>query len=356
MKKLIILTDEYSAFLVSKADFRNFTSMDVLKISKWFRERDYNVRVCKFSELDLSVNYRDYFFLYQTSEAPGAFYKRYIEDLIYFLEKQGAVMMPCHEYLKAHHNKVFMEFMRLRFNDDSLKTIKSTCYGSWVDALTYDKGFPAVIKPASSSAGVGVYLAHNRKEYKKYIKKTGRIIIASGLKDLVLTSFKNLVKKIIKFLYPSRKGYVQLDTSPVSSALVVQNFIPGLDGDYRVLYFGGRYYCMYRKNRPNDFRASGSGMFFQVPDDELEGILDFARNLALEIDFPLIGMDIGFDGKSYHLIEFQMINFGTSALQRSKFWHEYQNGKWVKFEGKSNLEEEFSRSFDAFINRYQHKD
>ena len=286
MRKLIILTDESSAFLVSKADFRNFTSMDVLKISKWFRERDYNVRVCKFSELDLSVNYQDFYFLYQTSEAPGAFYKRYVEDLVYFLEKQGALVMPCHEYLKAHHNKVFMEFMRMRFGDDALKTIKSTCYGSWVDALTYNKGFPAVIKHASSSAGAGVYLAHNRKEYKKYIKKAGRTIIASGLRDLVITSFKNLVKKTIKFLYPSRKGYVQLDTSPVSSALVVQNFIPGLSGDYKVLYFGGKFYCMYRKNRRNDFRASGSGMFFQVPDNELEGVLDFARMLTLEIDFP----------------------------------------------------------------------
>ncbi len=355
MRKLIILTDEFSAFLVSKADFRNFTSMDVLKISKWFRERDYEVRVCKFSELDLTASYQDYYFLYQSSEAPGAFYKRYVEDLIYFLEKQGAVVMPCHEYLKAHHNKVFMEFMRMRFTDDSLKTIRSTCYGSWVDALTYDKGFPAVIKHASSSAGAGVYLAHNKKEYKKYVKNAGSTIIASGLSDLVITSIKNLVKKGIKFLYPSRKGYVQYDTSPVSSALVVQNFIPGLSGDYKVLYFGGRFYCMYRKNRRNDFRASGSGMFFQVPDNELEGVLDFARKLTLEIDFPIIGMDIGFDGKSYHLIEFQMIDIGTSALQRSKFWHEYKNGKWVKFEGSSNLEEEFSRSFDFFINQLQNK-
>lgn len=355
MKKLIILTDEFSAFLVSKADLRNFTSMDVPRISKWFMERDYDVKVCKYSELDLTVGYRDYCFLYQTSEAPGAFYKRYVEDLVCFLEKQGAVVLPCHEYLKAHHNKVFMELMRMQFADESLKTIKSTCYGSWVDALTYDKGFPVVIKQASGSAGAGVYLAHNKKEYKKYARKAGHTIVASGLSDLVITSIKNLIKKIIKFMYPSRKGYVQLDTSPVSSALVVQNFIPGLSGDYKVLFFGGRFYCMYRKNRRNDFRASGSGMFFQVPDNELEGVLEFARKLTLEIDFPIIGMDIGFDGKSYHLIEFQMIDIGTSALQRSKFWHEYQNGQWVKFEGSSNLEEEFSRSFDYFINRLQNK-
>jgi hypothetical protein len=323
--------------------------MDVQKISDLFREKDYHVQVLKFSALDLNINYRGYYILYQTSEAPGAFYKRYIEDLIYFLEKQGANVMPCHEYLKAHHNKVFMELLRMKFVDDSLKTIISTCYGSWVDALNYNKGFPAVIKHSSSSAGVGVFLAHNRKEYKKFVKKAGRVIMASSLADLITTCFKNLIKKGFKLLYPSRKGYVRYDTSPISSALVVQNFIPGLSGDYKVLYFGGRFYCMYRKNRRNDFRASGSGMFFEVPAEELEGILTFARKLTLEIDFPILGMDIGFDGRSYHLIEFQMIDIGTSALQRSKFWHEYIDGKWEKFEGLSNLEEEFSRSFDSFI-------
>jgi len=351
MRKLLILTDEKSEFLVSKADLRNFTSMDVQRISDWFREKDYSVQVLKFSALDLNISYSDYYILYQTSEAPGAFYKRYIEDLIYFLEKQGAVVMPCHEYLKAHHDKVFMELMRMKFKDDSLKTIISTCYGSWVDALTYNKGFPAVIKHSSSSAGVGVFLAHNRKEFKKFVKKAGRVILASSLADLITTCFKNLIKKGIKLLYPSRKDYIKYDTSPVSSALVVQNFIPGLSGDYKVLYFGGKFYCMYRKNRRNDFRASGSGMFFEVPDDELEGILTFARKLTLEIDFPILGMDIGFDGKYYHLIEFQMIDIGTSALQRSKFWHEYNEGTWRKHEGISNLEEEFSRSFDSFINQ-----
>ncbi len=355
MKKLLILTDEASDFLVSKADFRNFTSMDVARISKWFRERDYDVKVCKFNELDLNFNYWNHFVLYQTSEAPGAFYKRYIEDLMFFLEKQGAVVMPCHEYLRAHHDKVFMELMRLQFTDDALKTIKSDCYGSWVDALSYNGGFPVVIKQASSSAGAGVYLAHNTREYGRYVKRAGRILIAAGLSDMFTTFFKNLIKKLIKQIYPSRKGYVQYNTSPVSSALVVQNFISGLSGDYKVLYFGGRFYCMYRKNRKNDFRASGSGQFFEVPAQEMTGLLDFARKLTLEIDFPIIGMDIGFDGKSYHLIEFQMIHIGTSALQRSKFWHEYHDGRWIKIEGASNLEDEFSRSIDTFIQIHHSK-
>ena len=106
---------------------------------------------------------------------------------------------------------------------------------------------------------------------------------------------------------------------------------------------------MFRKNRDKDFRASGSGKFFPVSEKDHEGILNFARRVTLEIDFPIIGMDIGFDGSVYHLLEFQMIHIGTSALHRSEFWHEFHDGKWLRFEGVSNLEEEFSRAIHSFI-------
>ena len=91
MKRLIILTDEESEFLISKANFKNFTSMDINKIKEYFISRDYTVDVYKFSELDLCRDYKGVYILYQTSEAPGSFYKRYIEDMVYFLEQKGAI-------------------------------------------------------------------------------------------------------------------------------------------------------------------------------------------------------------------------------------------------------------------------
>jgi glutathione synthase/RimK-type ligase-like ATP-grasp enzyme len=349
MKRLIILTDEASEFLVSKADFKNFTSMDVKKIGDYFRNKDFEVTVCKFRELDLRISYQGVFFLYQTSEAPGNFYKRYIEDLVFFLEKQGAIPIPKHEFLKEHHDKIVMELMRTRFSDESLKTISSVCYGSWVDAMNYDSRFPVVIKQVSNSGGAGVFLARNRKEYERKIRKAGSVIVALNLSDYFVNYFKNTVKKLIKLVSPEKSKYVKYNTDPVSTPIIVQSFVDGLYGDYKVLVFGGKYYSMYRKNRKNDFRASGSGMFFEVSLEEREGLLSFAKKLTAEIDFPIFGIDIGFDGKKYHLIEFQMIHLGTSALHRSKFWYEYHDNAWVRHDGLSNLEEEFSRSIYDFI-------
>jgi len=354
MGRVIILTDEDSEFLVSKADFKNFTTMDAERIRNWFLNNNYTVEVLKFSELELTPDYKGVYFLYQTSELPGSFYKRYIEDLVWFLEKQGAVMLPPYPYLKAHHDKVFMELLRLNFKESSLKTIRSTCYGSWMDAKNYDSGFPVVIKQSSGSGGKGVFLAGNRKEYDRYIRKAGNVLIASGLAEVFINYFKNCVKKVIKYFNPEKSRYFTYSTTPVSSPLVVQTFFPSLGGDYKVLFFGGKYYCMYRKNRDNDFRASGSGRFYDVPEEEHEGILDLARKLTLEIDFSILGMDIGFDGTDYHLIEFQMTHLGPSALQRSKLWHEYHDGAWVRYEGTSVLEDEFARSIDEYI-RKQHQ-
>jgi glutathione synthase/RimK-type ligase-like ATP-grasp enzyme len=350
MKKLLLLTDEQSEFLVSRADVKGYTSMDVSKIKGYFVSRGYSVRICKFSDLDLTENFKGIFILYQSSETQGGFYKRYIENLIYHLEKQGAIALPNHEFLKAHHDKVFMEFLRSGFTDDSLKTIKSFCYGSWVDARNYNSGFPVVIKIASGSGSSGVYLAKNKVEYDQLVKEAGKLLIAKGLIDLLTGYFKKAAKRMIKYLYPSKKKYYwKYNTTPDSIPIVVQTFVEGLSGDYKVLIFGKKYFLLYRSNRENDFRASGSGKFYDVPEKDHEGLLSYARKINTEIDFPIIGMDIGFDGKEYHLIEFQMIDIGTSALQRSDYWHEFHDGKWIRYDGKSDLEEEFSGSIYDYI-------
>ncbi len=280
----------------------------------------------------------------------GGFYKRYIESIVYYLEKKGAIALPNSEYLRAHHDKVFMELMRSRFSDNALKTLESKPYGSWVDALGYDSGFPVVVKSASSSASVGVFLAADKSEFDKKVRKAGKISVAGGLNNLLGGWFKIQLKRLIKVLDPEKKKYYwKYNTTPLSMPLIVQPFVKGLEGDFKVLYFGGKYFSMYRKNRENDFRASGSGVFLSVPEDRFEGLLNFARKITLEIDFPMIGMDIGFDGKDYHLIEFQMIDMGPSALQHSEFWHEFMDGRFVRFDGKSDLEIEFSRSIHEFI-------
>lgn len=349
MRKLIILTDEISRFLLSISDFKNYTSMDTNKIKAYFLGKDYNVKVCKFSELDLNEDYRGVFILYQSSEGPGSFYKRYIEDLIYYLEKNGAIVLPDFELLRAHHDKIFMEMLRSGFTDSSLKSVRSRYYGSWADAMNYDSGFPAVIKRISSAGSEGVFLANNRNEFVKYVKKAGKIIVGHSMNEIYTDYLKKGVKRLLNLFQPERSKYLNYHTIPLSTSIVVQNFLKGLSGDYKVLIFGKKYYTLYRKNRENDFRASGSGRLYEVPEIEHEGLLNFAHKITREINFPIFGVDIGFDGQEFHLLEFQVIHVGPATLQRSGFWHELHDGKWIRFEGRSDLETEFSSALDDHI-------
>ena len=135
-----------------------------------------------------------------------------------------------------------------------------------------------------------------------------------------------------------------------NAKLVVQNFIPGLSGDYKVLFFSGHYFVLHRENRQNDFRASGSGHFIAVDPAEIEGILNFAHRCTFAIDSPFISLDIGFDGDQHHLIEFQCVSFGLKALTLATGYYECdETGQWLWVPGKSSPEREFARTVLQYL-------
>lgn len=340
MKEILLLVDNENRFQLSMNENHVYESMDIIKLSQIFKEWGWNIRVFKFSELDLDQNFYNRIVLYQSSEKQGGFYKSYIEDLIYYLEKKGACVLPKYEYLKAHHNKVYMELMRKCFSDNDLKTIKSYCFSSSDEALAFTPLFPVVLKTAAGAGSYGVKLAQNEKEYKKIVKELSRVYYY----DSVATMVKAFIKKLLFVKYKSNKRIAE-------RKFIVQTFIKNLKGDYKVLYFGGKYYTLYRENRDNDFRASGGGKLFPVPDDENIPLLNFARKVIREIDFPIIGMDIGCDGERYHLLEFQMIHLGPYTLQFSNYYYIEDNSGWRKIEGKSDLEYEYARSIVEYINK-----
>jgi glutathione synthase/RimK-type ligase-like ATP-grasp enzyme len=345
-KELYILTDGEGDFLISMEDLLHFTSMNTAKLKTLFEEQGFTVQLRKFAELDLTLDFKGTYVLYQTSEKRGPFYKHYIEDLIYFLERQGAILLPGYEQLKAHHDKCFMEILRLEFQNPELKSLRSWCFGSWEEAMEgMPCQFPLVLKQSAGSGSEGVYLARNAAEYRKYAQMISQVAMGP---DGCAVAREGLKQSIRKIFSPLVKTFRENDP-PVREPIVVQEFVPNLAGDYKVVVFGGKYYILYRQNRENDFRASGGGKLFVVPEEQREDLLDFARKAVQEIDFPLLGLDLAYDGSRYHLLEFQSLHLGPYTLQAAEFWHEYVDGKWVQFDGKSDLEVEFCRSLCAHI-------
>lgn len=345
-KELYILTDGAGDFLVSMEDLVHFTSMDVPKMKALFEKNGFAVQVATFGELDLAQDFRGKYVVYQTSEKRGPFYKHYVEDVVYFLERRGAILLPCFEHLKAHHNKGYMEMMRRDFKDPELKSLRAWCFGSAEEAVAgMPSQFPVVLKQVAGSGSEGVYLARNEREYRQAAQAISHTAMGMNWREVAREGLKQAIRTGLSPVLPK---YRKTDP-PLRQPVVVQEFVPNLAGDYKVVVFGDKYYILYRKNRDNDFRASGGGKLFVVPEAEREGLLDFARKAVQEIDFPMLGLDIAFDGSRYHLFEFQMIHLGPYTMQAAEFWHEYRDGKWVQFNGKSDLEVEFCRSLCEHI-------
>jgi hypothetical protein len=350
MSKFLILVDYKGNFLTSITDLHHYSSMDVQAICRLLEKYGHSVELHSFGELDFEKDYRNYYVLYQSAEDIGVFYKDYIEDIVYYLGMKGAVLLPGYTYLLAHHNKNFMELMRKNFKNQDLKTIRSQLFGTAQEAISHTKDFPVVIKSAEGSGSRGVHLARDGRELEKIAKQISGVFIVNdlaSLKDFLI------YKLSMGILHKSQTKYRKYTL--YRKKFIVQNYIDGLQGDYKVVYFGGKYYPFYRENREQDFRASGSGKFYDVEDQGEIGILDFSRQLVEEIDFPIINMDIGYDGKQYHLFEFQCIHIGPIGLQRADHWSEYSDGKWVRMAGKSNLEEEFCRSIHEYVRKLEKK-
>ncbi|WP_418792199.1 hypothetical protein [Phosphitispora sp. TUW77] len=346
MKKLLILKDYKDMFWVSVENLKDYKTMNVELISNYFMNKGYIVSVLKYSEIDFNKDYQGVYVIYQTSEDIGTFYKDYIEDIILFLECKGAILLPNLHYFRAHHNKNYMELLRYTFKNDEMKSIRSKLYGNGIEALDDVQEYPIVVKAAEGAGSQNVSAAYSPKDLKNVLNLLSAVFIVN--------SFKSIKDFLIYYICGKLFGKVQSGYRNYTfyrKKFVIQNFIPYLNGDYKVLFFGGKYYTLYRKNRENDFRASGGGRLFSVPDEENLGLLNFASKVVSEIDFPVIGMDIGFDGSNYHLIEFQMIHIGPYALHVAENWYEQKENQWIRQDGRSNLEEEFSRSIYEYIEK-----
>ncbi|WP_026952299.1 ATP-grasp domain-containing protein [Algoriphagus mannitolivorans] len=338
MKDIYIVTD-YRGKLYSSVRYWD-ASLDLDLIREVFLKLDYKVYFVSFSDIIQRINdFKDTFVIYPSSEDPGGQYKGFIEDVVLALNEIQAKLIPPFPYLRAHHNKVFMELFRKIHLSPKFNILPSFAYGTYEDYLKDIDNFldhEWVLKPASGALSSGVKLLISRSDKVKLPK------MASKSHNLV-DSFKVTFKHLLKFRY---KNYIKKSTH--RNKFIVQKFIKGLTGDYKVLVYGDKFYVVQRMNRDNDFRASGGGKLNIEPTIPL-GLLDFAHSFIEEIKTPFVSLDIAFDGFRFYLIEFQFLNFGNYTLEKSTRFFQKIMGEWHLVNMPSQLEIEFVYSIKKYI-------
>lgn len=337
LRKILLLVD-YKGFFGSKQKTKVYRGgMDIALLKKYFAFYSYNVEVSTFSSLNFKTLLEENpIVIYTSSEDNNSKYKSYIEDIIYHIENLGILIIPRFHYLRSHNNKVSMELLREFRQDMPINTIHTRYFGTYEElaGLSFDFDYPVVIKASSGAMSKGVFKAESRSELLRNAKKISK---SSSLKH-------DLWELLRKFKYQKKYKIESFNRNKY----VVQNFIDGLKNDWKILVYGEKYFVLYRKNRKNDFRASGSGNF-EFLKSFPEGMLDYSTQIKKAFNVPHISLDVGFDGKTFHLIEFQFLYFGTTTLEKADFYFQKENDKWILKERKVVLEEEYVKSIVELI-------
>ena len=339
MDKIFLFTDYRGQFYSSTR--QKGAAVDLVRLKGYFEKLDFGLIIRPFSEINFRAqNYQGQWVLYQSSEDPGLFYRSYIDDLVLGLFSQGAKLIPNIFQFKAHHNKHFMEIARDLQDLPEIKNIQAKRYGTLEDYLkdieeVKKKDF--ILKTGSTSKSRGVFLLKNLREKIKIAKVASKTF-----------SLKNL-QYFIEWIKTGKKPLL---ISNYRQKFILQPYIKGLNGDYRVVIYNNKYYVLYRANRSNDFRASGS-MKFKSDIELPPGLLDYAKKVFDNFDAPYMALDIGAKNNSFFLFEFQFLSFGQYTLEKSKFYYQLRSGNWDKINEIPDLEREIAGSVVAYIKRHQ---
>jgi len=336
MKKLYLITD-YKGFFGSKYfDVPYRSGMDRELLASFFKSKGYEVVFLKplMEELERQ-NLREGVIVFASHQDPGLFYKNYLEDLAVSLELAGYRVCPSSYLIRAHENKVFFGMISYFMGVPSLNSIKSSWYGAHEDFTAMAEGlkYPVIIKSAEGSMSRKVFLATGTKEAKLKTRNLMRT------PDFFL-KVRDMIRQI------RHKGYTR--ESWRRKKILVQEYVPGLKNDYKVLVYGKKYYVIHRGINKDDFSASGQGLL-SYRKDIPPAILDFAEECFAIFKAPQVSLDIGYDGESCFLFEAQYVCFGTYTIEKSPFYFIRGNGHWTCVEGNSCLEEEYARSIVEYI-------
>jgi glutathione synthase/RimK-type ligase-like ATP-grasp enzyme len=313
-------------------------SLDIFKIISKL-EKLYPVEHVTFNKIvNTSIDIENSIVIYTSSQQSE--YKEYIEDVLLYLMQKGNILIPSINVFKSHENKGYQELHKKILG---IKSLKVSYFGHYKEMKDADLKFPIVIKALDGFGSGGVSLVGTKKEIVDFSTEDDCLIH----KGYVRTIKSAIAKPIKKYILQQKNKLNPGDYFDYFKRFILQEFIPNLTYDYKVLVFGEKYYVLKRYVKEGDFKASGSGNFaFVKVEDHL---LDYAKELFEKFNEPMMGFDICFDGYRYYLIEFQGMHFGPYTLINSDGYYLKKDNNWEFVKKKSDIDEEVTNAFFTYI-------
>ncbi|MBW6513769.1 MAG: hypothetical protein K0B87_03310 [Candidatus Syntrophosphaera sp.] len=273
----------------------------------------------------------------------------YIHDLVSALQDSGKTVIPSYELLRCHENKGFAQIHAQRTEISSLWSIYLS---SKRELPSYQINYPVVLKTRQGSNSRGVFLIAAETELLRRIRKLERgAPLPMKLDFLRRRLLRN--SKVFPH-YPGLTGkqdtdaYIDYKTPEIP--FILQEFVPDLKYDHRVIIFGERYYVSKRLTRKGDFRASGAKKFTfsTVPDPAL---LNYAREIYEKLDTPFLSLDVGTREGGFCLFEFQALHFGINVIVKAEGYFTARNGDWTFVKENLPVESLIARGLATYLKK-----
>ncbi|MEZ8116412.1 hypothetical protein ACED44_15820 [Vibrio splendidus] len=319
MKSFFLITN-YNNHIPQFTHETNGLDLDILKS---MLDKEYHVEVIILDELahrllNDSIEVKDNFFFFTSSQIEV--YKMAILDIAFEIQSLGGVLLPKYEFYLSHENKFHQELYKKRKNV-STPTSRILTNSNNISEVK----FPSVVKGYAGFGSSGVTLVKDKKELHTAVRRnmTSYVLNNFNLKEILKSAIKSFFR--YRGLYPTKLGRV-----------VVQDFVPELKYDWKILVFGTEIFALKRFVKGDDFKASGSGIFDfdEVPSDSL---LKFSLDTRQKLDTPFVSLDVAEskDG-DFKIIEYQSVHFGLVTALKCNRYYSFENDIFV--ENKTSID------------------
>jgi glutathione synthase/RimK-type ligase-like ATP-grasp enzyme len=254
----------------------------------------------------------------------------YLKEKIYFIEKYlNKLVIPNFNTVWHFESKVAQKYIFEKFNIPSPRTVSSFNYEDALERLS-EFTFPVVFKKSAGAASTNVRLVKTFREAKGILRR----IFYKQASEMDIKKRGNLLGRL-------SLSYLRLwldwndvvpDRGPNQQVVYWQEFIDNNPADLRITVIGNKYaFGFWRKNRPNDFRASGSGRLdYSTPIPE--HVVQYCMGMNESLKFDSMAYDILFTGESFKIVEMSY-GYMDTAVHNSKGYYEFTDTGLIFHEG-----------------------
>jgi glutathione synthase/RimK-type ligase-like ATP-grasp enzyme len=196
--------------------------------------------------------------------------------------------------------------------------------------------YPFVLKLSAGYQASNVRLVRDRQEALFYVDQ----LFAHGVTALgyrPASRSRQLLRRLraVTTLAKGHHPYAPTEQAELQHGyFFAQEFLPGNDFDVRITIIGDRAFVFRRLNRPDDFRASGSGRIDWNPRQVGDELVRFAFDVARKLDAQTVALDILRRGSEPVIVELTLSYASWAVRDCPGHWELYGNHetgdlKWV---------------------------